>query len=305
MRMLLAMNVVSHPGKSPPELRRLARVVELPAPEPGFAGPGHTAVEVLAPRDLTASDPFVLLMDDRIDFPPGAQVGGPHPHAGLETVTFVVDGSAEDRDEGQLEEGDAVWMTAGRGVIHNEEVRVTSGRVRILQLWVTLPEKDRAAPPRLDVLRKASQPVHTAPGVLARVYSGQSNDVVSGTFNHVPVTMVDVHLEAGATFEQELPAAYNGFVLPLAGAVEVGSDVVREGAVGWLARTGHGGATTLRLTAGPAGARVMIYAGERQDEPTVQHGPFVAGSMAAIGEMARAYRAGRFTPIGSLRSGSA
>ena len=65
--------------------RRLARVVTLPPPEPGFLGSGHTAVEVLTPRDLAGNDPFVLLMDDRLDLDPAVRtLGGPHPHAGLE-----------------------------------------------------------------------------------------------------------------------------------------------------------------------------------------------------------------------------
>ena len=74
--------------------RRLARVVTLPSPEPGFLGPGHTAIEVLTPRDLAGNDPFVLLMDDRLDLDPEVRtLGGAHPHAGLETVTLLLEGA--------------------------------------------------------------------------------------------------------------------------------------------------------------------------------------------------------------------
>src|SRR6187549_3506708 len=100
----------------PPSSRTLARVVTLPPPAPGFIGEGHTAVEVLAPDRLADSDPFVLLMDDRLEIPRRRQIGGPHPHAGLETVTFVLEGELEDRDEGTLRAGDVLWMSAGRGV---------------------------------------------------------------------------------------------------------------------------------------------------------------------------------------------
>src|SRR5450755_1810023 len=96
--------------------RSLSSIATPPPPAPGFIGAGHTAVEVLAPRALATSDPFVLLMDDRLDIPQRRQIGGAHPHAGLETVTLVLEGTLSDRDEGDLQAGDLVWMTAGRGI---------------------------------------------------------------------------------------------------------------------------------------------------------------------------------------------
>src|SRR5688500_3163996 len=99
-------------------IRQLTRTVTTAPPAPGFIGEGHTAVEVVRPTALGASDPFVLLMDDRLDIPERRQIGGAHPHAGLETVTLVLEGTIQDRDEGELSEGDLIWMTAGRGIIH-------------------------------------------------------------------------------------------------------------------------------------------------------------------------------------------
>lgn len=283
------------------ETWRIGQRRRLGPPKPGFAGPGHTAVEVIGTDTLNDTDPFVLLMDDRLDFPAGQRVGGPHPHAGLETVTFVLEGSLLDRDIGELFAGDVEWMTAGSGVVHNEDVRAT-GRARILQLWVTLPERERAATPRFDVLRRAEMPVHRAPGVEARLYSGRIDGLASATLNHVPVTLVDVRLDPGAVFETELPTTYNGFVFPVTGSVHVGDadEPLEVGEIGWLARRADGGSAPLRIRAGAQGAHVLLYAGEPQDEPTVQYGPFVAGSPAAIERMYRDYRAGRFTRLSTL-----
>ncbi len=294
------------PRQNSLEPRKLGRRVRLGPPEPGFAGPGHTAVEVLRPERFGEADPFVLLMDDRIDFPPGQQIGGPHPHAGLETVTLVLEGAVVDRDEGSLTAGDAVWMTAGRGVVHNENVRA-AGAARILQLWVTLPESERAAEPRLDVLRLADLPVYRARGVEARLYSGQTHGLTSPTRNHVPVTLLDVRLEPGAVFEQDLPWSYGGFLYPITGQVRVGGEpALGAQEVGFLERGSGEGSGLLHLTADSEGARLILYAGLRQDEPMVQHGPFVAGSEQAIAGMFRDYRAGRFTRISDLvRSHSA
>ncbi|MBZ5712868.1 pirin family protein [Nannocystis pusilla] len=274
----------------------------MPAPRTGFLGPGHTAVEVVGPGDLVATDPFVLLMDDRIDFAAGRKVGEAHPHAGLETVTLTLEGGLFDRDEGSLAAGDLVWMTAGRGVVHGEYMFATGTPTRALQLWLTLPERDRHAPPRLDVLRVADLPVHRASGVQARLYSGSTHGLTAPTRNHVPVTLVDVRLEAGVTFEQALPRAYNGFLYPLAGEVRVGGTGawLTVGEIGWLDRREDDGPTRVDITAGPVGARVLLYAGQRQNEPTIHHGPFVAGSESTIVRMYHDYRAGRFVPVSQL-----
>ncbi|MBN8609685.1 MAG: pirin family protein [Deltaproteobacteria bacterium] len=282
--------------------RTLARRRRLPAPSEGFLGPGHTAIEVIRPDALHLSDPFVLLMDDRLDFPAGLQVGGAHPHAGLETVTFVIEGEMEDRDEGVLRAGDLVWMTAGRGIVHSEHVHSSGVPTRVLQLWVTLPERSRDADPRFEIVRASEVPVHRAEGVEARLYSGSTHGLLSKTLNHVPVTLLDVHLAPHARFTQSLPASHDGFLYPLAGSLRVSeSDApLGVGEIGWLDRREGGGETTLELVAGESGARVALYAGARQGEPTVQHGPFVAGSAEGIARMFHAYRAGRFTPMSSL-----
>ena len=280
--------------------RSLVCVGALEAARPGFDGRGHTAIEIIAPNDLAATDPFVLLIEDRIVREPGARVGGPHPHAGLETITFVLEGSLRDRDEGALGEGDLAWMTAGGGVIHGEDTRLPTGHVRLLQLWITLPERARAAPPRVQIVRRSDAPLQLASGVEARVYSGQTSSVRSPIRTYVPVTFLDVRLENEATFEAPLPASYNGFLLPLEGSVRAEGQRLTAGELGWLDTPERLGAGSLRITGQAPKARVVVVAGERQNERLVQSGPFVAGSRLAIDAMYRAFRAGRFTPISEL-----
>jgi len=283
--------------------RGLERVVTTPPAEPGFIGEGHTAVEVVTPDALEQSDPFVLLMDDRLDVKQKRLIGGAHPHAGLETVTFVVEGSMTDRDEGVLGEGDVLWMTAGRGIIHNEHVEA-EGRSRILQLWVRLSKAERNAVPRFELVKKASAPVRREPGVTARLYSGSTGSLVSPTRNHVPVTLVDVVLEPASSFEQVLPGSYNGFFYVLRGAVRVDSGAwLREGQVGWISSAGGAGESVLRLASRDEGARVVLYAGQRQGEPLIQRGPFVADDEASLRKMHLDFRAGLFTPMSSLSAG--
>ena len=274
--------------------RSLSSITTTPPPVPGFIGAGHTAVEVLAPTALGKSDPFVLLMDDRLDIPRRRQIGGAHPHAGLETVTLVLEGTLSDRDEGDLQAGDMIWMTAGRGIIHNEAVEA-AGRSRILQLWIALPTRDRGLAPRFEVIRRETAPVVRAPGVEARLYSGASGTLRSATRNRVAVTLDELTLAPGATFHQTLPASYSGFFYVVDGEARVGHERVAAGQVGWLAPAASTGlATELEISASPGGAHLVLYAGEPIGEPLVQHGPFVAGSSAEIAEFHRQFRAGRF-----------
>jgi redox-sensitive bicupin YhaK (pirin superfamily) len=276
--------------------RRLARVVTTPPPAPGFIGEGHTAVEVVAPTDLSASDPFVLLMDDRLEIARRRPIGGPHPHAGLETVTLVLQGTLHDRDEGALGPGDVVWMTAGRGIVHNEAVEA-AGRSRILQLWIALPARDREAAPRFEVIRRDQAPVVRGPGIEGRLYSGASGPWRSDTRNHVPVTMVDVALAPAARFRQDLPPAYNGLVYVVDGTVRIGDDTLQTGQVGWFAPSNE---EALVVSSGDRGARLVLYAGQPVREPLVQHGPFVAGSRAEIDELYRRFRLGQFESMHEL-----
>ena len=130
--------------------RRIARVVTVPPLAPGFVGPGHLASQVVSPEDFLLNDPFIVLMDDHFDIGDRA-VGEPHPHAGFETVTLLLDGAIYDRDEGGvIEAGEVQWMTAGRGIIHGENV-ATKGKVRLLQLWLTLRRNSDG--PRLGFIR--------------------------------------------------------------------------------------------------------------------------------------------------------
>jgi len=280
--------------------RGLAKVVTLPPARPGFIGEGHTAIHVIDVREFAHNDPFIILADDRIDLPPGRRAGGPHPHAGFEIVTFAVEGEARDRDEGVLRSGDVLWMTAGSGVIHNEDVEPL-GRVRILQLWVTLPSESRWKAPRFEHVARERVPVRREPGVEARVYSGTSGAVHAATHTYLPMTIVDIQLAPNSVFEQELPSSYNGFLYPLEGDVLVegtASPALSVGQIGWLEFGGR--ANTVRLTARKDGARVMLYAGQRQNVPIVTHGPFVAESRADLVRLSQDYVEGRMPRVSEL-----
>jgi redox-sensitive bicupin YhaK (pirin superfamily) len=284
-------------------MKRTISRIERPVPEPGFLGEGHTAVPVVRPEEFERNDPFILLMDDRVHLKGDRPAGGPHPHAGFETVTFVLEGRLPYHDRsgvGHLEAGDVQWMTAGRGIIHSETIdRATD--LRILQLWLTLPKKNRWVDPASQDIRGGSVPVRQEHGAELRLYSGSSGSFKSPTRNHVPVTLADIRLDPKASIEQDLEHTYNGFVYSLEGSVRIGGQVLRAGDVGWLDRTTGKGTDTLRISAEGSSARVMLYAARMQHEPIVHHGPFVGDTNEDIVRAYQNYRAGHMGHISALR----
>jgi redox-sensitive bicupin YhaK (pirin superfamily) len=287
-----------------PKLRRIARVTTVPPLAPGFAGPGHLAAQVVSPEDFVLNDPFILLVDDHLDIG-DRPVGGPHPHAGFETVTLLLDGAIYDREEGGvITAGEAQWMTAGRGIIHGENV-ATKGKVRLLQLWLTLPKSHRWTTPGFQNIRTDAVPVRRQPGVKVRVYSGASGTFQSATRNHVPVTLAEIELETHRSVEQDIPMSYNGFVYVLRGSISMGADARRleAGQVGWLDRPEGIGMSALRVVAGEEGARLVLYAGQPQGDPIVSQGPFIGDSKEDIVRLYSEYRAGRFERMSDLVRG--
>ena len=143
--------------------------------------------------------------------------------------------------------------------------------------------------------------VRREPGIEARVYSGTSGAVYAPSHTYLPLTLVDVRLAPGALFEQEVPASYNGFLYPIDGEIVVDGarpQRLATGQIGWLEFGGP--STTIRLTAGTNGSRVMLYAGARQNVPIVTHGPFVGETHADLVRVSRAYAEGRMPRVSEL-----
>ena len=273
-----------------PPHRAIDRVVT-PGLQPGGTT-AHTVRLLLEPSRWAEHDPFLLLAEDW--FVPGTFPD--HPHRGIETVTFVIDGELEHRDnhggQGVLRTGDAQWMTAGRGIIHREEPR---GRVHTLQLWVNLPAADKMAAPGYQDLRAANMPVREGPGYRLRVFSGASGEVAAPTRNHVPITMVEMLLEPGARAEQSVAGSDHAFCVVLDGRGRFGAAAtpVEAGQVAWLDRGQPSTASVLEVTA-ESPLRALFWAGRPLGEPVVARGPFVMNTEEQIRDAYADYRAGKF-----------
>ncbi len=254
----------------------------------------HAAAMVLEPGQFKACDPFLFLAEDW--FQQGTF--DVHPHRGIETVTYVIEGKLKHYDnrfgEGELSPGDVQWMTAGHGVIHKEDPEQGS-TVHSLQLWVNLPRSHKLTEPRYQNLRSPDMPVRRENGALIRIFSGSSAGIQSNTKNHVPVTMVEINLESGTSIAQDLPGDYNGFLFVLEGRGTFGSNRVEahKGQALWLGSCEADIASEIAVHANES-MRVLLYAGRPLREPVVAYGPFVMNTRTEILQAIEDYRTGKF-----------
>jgi redox-sensitive bicupin YhaK (pirin superfamily) len=250
---------------------------------------------ILEPGNWKEYDPFLMLAEDF--FQKGTF--DHHPHRGIETVTYVIEGTLEHFDnkagEGRLEPGDVQWMTAGRGVIHKEDP-APSSTVHSLQLWINLPSDKKMIEPSYQNLQSKDMPVREEEGVSVRVFSGSSGDAQANTRNQVPVTMVEMILEPGASVSQDLPGTYNGFLYILEGNGIFGTEQTEghAGQVLFLSLVQEEPSSEITLTAKEK-LRVLMYAGEPINEPVEAYGPFVMNTKEEIRQAIEDYQSGKFS----------
>jgi quercetin 2,3-dioxygenase len=244
-------------------------------------------------------DPFLMLDAFRTDNPDDYIAGFPdHPHRGFETVTYMIAGCMRHRDnaghEGLLQNSDVQWMTAGRGIIHSEMPEQKDGVMEGFQLWLNLAARDKMSKPWYRDIRGAEIPEFTAPGgARVRVIAGRSHDIAGAVERPLTEPLyLDIRLEAGQSFAQDLPAAHNAFVCVYRGEIRIGDTAVGERKMAILDNDRNSDGVI--LSAGQASASVLLIAGKPLNEPIVQYGPFVMNTQQQIHEAVNDLQSGRF-----------
>jgi len=269
--------------------------IDTPKGQPGFLGRGHVARPVIQ-RTFAESDPFIMLMDDMLDKKDDTPVGGPHPHAGFETVSLLIEG-----EMGEMNAGDLQMMTAGSGVVHTETIDKPT-KMRLFQLWLNLPKKNRWAPPRLQDIQFEHVPHLSKNGIDISLYSGDFAGLSSPLQNYTPMILADIKIEPGVTTVQQLPANFNTFLYVLDGRVLIGEEEtsLSQDQVGWLEIFNSDATSELKIKAGTEGARLVVYAGKPTGDAIVSHGPFIAGSNEDIMRLYNEYRQGKMKHISTI-----
>lgn len=228
---------------------------------------------------------------------------GEHPHRGFETVTVVYSGEVEHRDStgrgGIIGPGDVQWMTAGSGILHEEfhsaEFTRTGGELKMIQLWVNLPAKDKMTHPgyqsiTADVIPQAT--LDDDAGTV-RVIAGRYGDVAGPAHTFSPLNVWDLQLRQGREVTLRQPEGWSTALVVLEGGVTVnGAENVREGQLVVLSQKGD----AFHLEAG-SDAKVLLMAGEPLQEPIVGYGPFVMNTKSQIAEAIADFNSGRFGQI--------
>lgn len=280
-------------------IKRKLTKIHTPQGQPGFLGPGHIARPVIT-GTFSESDPFILLMDDMVDKKDDEPVGGPHPHAGFETVSLLLEGEMGDGLH-KMKSGDFQIMTAGSGIIHTETIKQRA-KMRLLQLWLNLPKKHRSAAARLQELSFQNAPALSENGISIELYSGSLAGLNSPIQNYTPLIVADITINPGISTLLQIPANFNAFLYVLIGDMNVGDEKKQliEGQAGWLDLLDDAVKSDLQLTAGENGTRFILYAGKPTGDRIVSHGPFVADSAEEIQRLYRKYRQGKMKHISTV-----
>ena len=259
-------------------------------------GAGVRLTRVIGTHSLLQLDPFLLLDDFRSDDPDDYIAGfPPHPHRGFETVTYLLAGRMEHRDNaghtGVLQAGSVQWMTAGRGVVHSEMPMQEDGLLAGFQLWVNLPARAKLSAPRYQEFDAEAIPHETRePGVRVRVIAGETSRGTRGPVSHLttPVSYFDITLPAGSRFSEPLPDRYNAFVYLIEGELAIGEVTVPPFT---LAHLDEGGRVDIEAR---EASRLLLVAGQPLNEPIARRGPFVMNSEAELRQAFDDYQSGRF-----------
>lgn len=285
-------------------LRNYRNIINIIDPEYVIEGAGVLLRRSFGPRRENLFDPFLLFDHFAFNNPIEGPIRGfpTHPHRGIETVTYMLEGNVRHRDslgnQGIISPGGVQWMTSGRGILHEEmPSRGPSGNIFGFQLWVNLPAAEKMSDPRYQEIQAQNIPVVTKHGLQVRVVAGEFQGV-KGPVTEIaaqPIYM-DIHLQPGAEFSISIPEEYTAVVYVFEGEGLFGRDSTGKGEYIPAVKMGVlGSGDHLQVETGPGmPVRFMLMAGAPFHEPVYPYGPFVMNTREEIQQTLREIQAGTF-----------
>ena len=234
-----------------------------------------------------------------------------HPHAGIETVTYLLEGGMAHRDsaghQGRVEAGGAQWMTSGRGIVHAERPFGGEGEAAFslhgMQLWTSLPRALKMMAPRYQRIDAGDVPSVQKGGATVRVIAGESNGLRGPAEVLMPLFLWHVALQPGGQWQGDIPAGMEAGVYVMVGEVSVGKDnsKLRVGQLGAVKQNSAAEPQPIALrNDGDALAHVMLLGGAPAEGPLVFHGPFVMNSVEQIRFVEKAYMTGQMGALAEV-----
>lgn len=273
-------------------IRKIKRVVR---GEAGVDGAGVHLTHVLSRHTMHDTDPLLLLdafdATDLADYVAGFPM---HPHRGIETISYVVEGSMVHRDslgnEDAVTDGGIQWMTAGGGILHEEKLPPVK-RLFGVQLWLNMKKEDKFAPPAYLAIEKDSIPEIPFDGGYVRLLAGSYEGREGHLSDYVPVNYYDVHIEPGGTFHTKVSERANITLFALVGSPTVEGESVDHFDAAILA-----GGDEIRIANDTEEEiAVLVFMAEPIDEPIAWWpGPIVMNTEEELKEAYDEIKAGTF-----------
>ncbi len=274
--------------------RPISQIIE---PQFVLEGAGVLLRRSIAPRASNEYDPFLLFDHFAFNDPVEGPIRGfpMHPHRGIETVTYMLEGSVNHRDSlgnsGLIGAGDVQWMTSGRGILHEEMPRRSeeSGVIYGFQLWVNLPAAQKMTNPRYQEVTAASIPSTTKDGATVRVVAGEWNGT-RGPVTEIAASplYLDVRLAPASRFICPIPSGHTALAYVFEGAGNFSGEAVES-----VRMVVFSDGDQIEVES-DTGVRFMLIAGMPFGEPIVPYGPFVMNTVEEIQQTLAELRDGTF-----------
>jgi redox-sensitive bicupin YhaK (pirin superfamily) len=274
-------------------------VVAVQSSQPTIEGAGVHLKRAFGYYEAPHLDPFLLLDDFHSADPRDYIAGFPwHPHRGIETVTYVIEGNIDHGDSignsGTIGSGDVQWMTAGGGIVHQEMPRVHTGMMQGFQLWVNLPSSSKMMTPKYRGITK--EQIHTSThskGVVLKVIAGKVGRVEGPVKDLVvDAEYLDVEMAPYAEFEHHTKKGWRTFAYVFGGDGSFGPANRDTITPEHLLLFGDG--DTIASRAGKNGFRLLLVSGKPIGEPIAWRGPIVMNTEKELEVAYDEYWSGRF-----------
>ncbi|MFL2882864.1 MAG: pirin family protein [Pelagibacteraceae bacterium] len=242
-------------------------------------------------------DPFLMLdefgSENKDDYIAGFP---PHPHRGIETVTYMLNGEFEHEDstgsKGRMTPGDVQWMKTGRGIIHSEMPAMADGKLLGFQLWINMPAKMKMNKPKYDYIKANKIAQFKDENKSLNIIAGKFENVEGPVKKHnVEPIFFDIELNDNKKINLEVPKTHNSFVYLLKGDVKIGKNNTRKINDSNLVLLSRG--TELEVYANKK-SRFLFIAGKPIGEQIARGGPFVMNTKQEIQQAIKDYNNGTF-----------
>jgi len=242
-------------------------------------------------------DPFLMLdefgSENKDDY-----IGGfpPHPHRGIETVTYMLQGEFEHEDStganGRMKSGDVQWMKTGSGIIHSEMPAMSEGKLHGFQLWVNMPAKLKMSKPDYIFINSDKMQVHKDSDKQVKVIAGKFENAEGPVKKHnIEPTYFDVELEKDKEFNFQLPLTHNSFIYLISGEIKIGEQTHDKVKNSKLILLTNG--EKLRVLS-ISRAKFLLISGKPIGEEIARGGPFVMNTKSEILQAVQDYHNGTF-----------